>query len=201
MSFDQFAEPIRSAEELTALMGQPSEFSLRKELKTLDEHMRRFIAHSPFAILSTHSGDGRCDASPRGDDPGFVHVVDERTLLIPDRLGNKRFDSYGVLTLVSRQFQNLHVHFVSHFFGMSSAQRVPRHTKTARREHLFAILIVGESTRFSHQRIDNVARIDGRLILADNPWHRLNQMTMMRHRDLFGTDAKVDEVANQTTRH
>ena len=94
MSFDQFAEQIRSAEELTALMGQPSELSLRKELKTLDEHMRRFIAHSPFAIISTHSGDGRCDASPRGDAPGFVQVLDDRTLLIPDRLGNKRVDSY-----------------------------------------------------------------------------------------------------------
>ena len=45
MSFDQFVEQIRSAEELAALIGTPSEFSLRKELKALDEHMRRFIAH------------------------------------------------------------------------------------------------------------------------------------------------------------
>ena len=94
MSFDQFVEQIRSAEELAALIGTPSEFSLRKELKALDEHMRRFIAHSPFAIISTHSADGRCDASPRGDAPGFVSVVDDRTLLIPDRFGNKRADSY-----------------------------------------------------------------------------------------------------------
>jgi PPOX class probable FMN-dependent enzyme len=94
MSFDQFAEQIRSAEELSAIVGTPSEFSLRKELKVLDEHMRRFIAHSPFVIVSTHSADGRCDASPRGDAPGFIHVVDERTLLIPDRMGNKRVDSF-----------------------------------------------------------------------------------------------------------
>lgn len=94
MSFNRFSERIHSAEELAALIGTPSEFSLRKELKTLDEHMRRFIAHSPFAIISTHSADGRCDASPRGDAPGFVHVVDDRTLLIPDRLGNRRVDSF-----------------------------------------------------------------------------------------------------------
>ena len=81
-------------EELAACIGTPSEFSLKKELNLLDEHMRRFIAHSPFAIISTHSADGRCDASPRGDAPGFVSVVDDRTLLIPDRLGNKRVDSY-----------------------------------------------------------------------------------------------------------
>ncbi len=94
MPFDRFTERIQSAEELAAIIGTPSEFSLRKELTELDEHMRRFIAHSPFAIVSTHSADGRCDASPRGDAPGFVHVIDDRTLLIPDRFGNKRVDSF-----------------------------------------------------------------------------------------------------------
>ncbi len=94
MSIHQFTEQIHSAEELAAIIGTPSEFSLRKELKALDEHMRRFIAHSPFVIVSTHAADGRCDASPRGDAPGFVHIVDDRTLLIPDRTGNKRVDSF-----------------------------------------------------------------------------------------------------------
>ena len=94
MSFDRFVEQIRSSEQLSAVIGTPSDFSLRKELKKLDDHMRRFIAHSPFAVLSTHAADGRCDASPRGDHPGFIHVVDDQTLLIPDRLGNKRVDSY-----------------------------------------------------------------------------------------------------------
>jgi PPOX class probable FMN-dependent enzyme len=92
--FDQFVRQIKTAQELSALVGTPSEFSLRKELKKLDEHMRRFIAHSPFAVMSAHSADGRCDASPRGDAPGFVHIVDDQTLLIPDRFGNKRVDSY-----------------------------------------------------------------------------------------------------------
>lgn len=94
MPLPRFAEPIHSPAELTALIGTPSEFSLKKELKTLDAHMRRFIAHAPFAVISTHSADGRCDASPRGDAPGFIYVVDDRTLLIPDRVGNKRVDSY-----------------------------------------------------------------------------------------------------------
>lgn len=94
MPFDRFTERIHSADELTAIIGTPSELALKKELKALDEHMRRFIAHSPFVIVSTHSTDGRCDASPRGDAPGFIHVVDEHTLLIPDRMGNKRVDSF-----------------------------------------------------------------------------------------------------------
>ena len=94
MSFHRFTQQIQSAAELTALIGTPSELSLKKELKTLDGHMRKFIAHSPFVIISTHGADGRCDASPRGDAPGFVHVIDDQTLLIPDRFGNKRVDTY-----------------------------------------------------------------------------------------------------------
>lgn len=94
MGLERFLEQVRSAEELSTLMGIPTELSLRKELRSLDDHMRKFIAHSPFIVLSTHSADGRCDASPRGDAKGFVQIVDEQTLLIPDRLGNKRVDSY-----------------------------------------------------------------------------------------------------------
>ena len=101
---------------------------------------------------------------------------------------------HSVLAFVCRQFQNLHVHFVRDFLRMSGSQRVPRHAKTARRKHLFAIPIAGEGSRFSHQRINDVPIIDGRLVLADNSRHRLNQMAMMSHRDLFGTDAKIDEL-------
>jgi PPOX class probable FMN-dependent enzyme len=93
VTLDRFTRQIRSADELSSLFGAPSIGSLKKELRCLDEHMRRFIAHAPFLVLSTHSADGRCDASPRGDAAGFVKVVDERTLLIPDRRGNKRLDS------------------------------------------------------------------------------------------------------------
>ena len=102
MSLDRFTERIRSAEEIAAIVGTPSGISLKKELKVLDEHMRRFIAHSPFVVISTHSADGRCDASPRGDAPGFIHVVDERTLLIPDRPGNRRVDTYRNILETSR---------------------------------------------------------------------------------------------------
>jgi uncharacterized protein len=94
MSLNRFSERIDSSEQLTSIIGIPSEMSLKKELKSLDEHMQRFIAHSPFLVMSTHSTSGSCDASPRGDAPGFVHVLDELTLLIPDRYGNKRVDSF-----------------------------------------------------------------------------------------------------------
>ncbi len=118
MSLDRFTEQVRSREDLEALIGTPSSLAIRKELKSLDEHMRRFIAHSPFVVMSTHSAEGRCDASPRGDAPGFVQVLDEQTLLIPDRPGNKRVDSFrniletgrvGLLFLVPGSGETLRV--------------------------------------------------------------------------------------------
>lgn len=94
MAFERFTEHVTSVEELTTLIGTPGPLALKKELKTLDEHMRRFIAHAPLVVVSTHAANGRCDASPRGDAPGFVQIVDEQTLLIPDRPGNRRLDSF-----------------------------------------------------------------------------------------------------------
>jgi PPOX class probable FMN-dependent enzyme len=64
-------------------------------LARLDGHCRAFIALSPFCVLATSDGAGAVDASPRGDAPGFVSVVDDTTLLLPDRPGNNRVDSFG----------------------------------------------------------------------------------------------------------
>jgi PPOX class probable FMN-dependent enzyme len=83
---------IESIEELRSLYAQPAEKAVRKQLGRLDRHCRRFIELSPFAVIAT--GDGAAfDASPRGGDPGFVRVVDDVTLWIPDSPGNNRLDS------------------------------------------------------------------------------------------------------------
>src|SRR5579863_7655012 len=82
-----------STAQLRALYGEPSELSLKKQLTRLDAHCRRFIALSPFLVLATVGKDGLPDASPRGDAPGFVAVLDDATLLVPDRRGNNRLDS------------------------------------------------------------------------------------------------------------
>jgi PPOX class probable FMN-dependent enzyme len=88
-----FRDLVRSVEELRELLGEPSELVLRKALPALDEHCRRFIAHAPFVLIGTANAAGRCDVSPKGDAPGFVRVLDDRTLVIPDRPGNRRMDS------------------------------------------------------------------------------------------------------------
>ncbi|NKJ46180.1 pyridoxamine 5'-phosphate oxidase [Burkholderia sp. SG-MS1] len=79
-------------EQLEALYGQPHERALRKEIAYVNEDYRAFIEVAPFAVLATAGPDG-LDCSPRGDAPGFVRVVDERTLALPDRIGNNRLDS------------------------------------------------------------------------------------------------------------
>ena len=86
-------DTIGSKDELRQRYGAPSERSLQKEMTKLDAHCRNFIAFSPFLVIATSGADGLGDCSPRGDAPGFVAVLDDTTLLIPDRLGNNRTDS------------------------------------------------------------------------------------------------------------
>src|SRR5712692_7454576 len=88
-----FSDLVTSVENLRALIGgEPSEVARRKELPALDIHARAFIARSPFLLLGTAGTDGRCDVSPKGDAPGFVRVLDDHHVVIPDRPGNKRLD-------------------------------------------------------------------------------------------------------------
>lgn len=85
---------ITSEKDLRAIMGEPiHEVVLAKSTDTLSEPMKKYIELSPFVCLATHGEDGTGDVSPRGDAPGFVQVLDNRTLVIPDRPGNKRLDS------------------------------------------------------------------------------------------------------------
>ena len=88
---------IEDPEQLRELYGAPSERSLKKQLSHFDEHCRAFIARSPFLVIASSDPSGRCDASPKGDAPGFVQVLNDETLLIPDRLGNNRVDTIGNL--------------------------------------------------------------------------------------------------------
>ena len=87
-----FRDVVASEAELRALIGSPSELAIKKQLPALDAHCRNFIARSPFLLLATSDAEGHLDVSPKGDPAGFVHVLDDRRLVIPDRPGNKRLD-------------------------------------------------------------------------------------------------------------
>ena len=82
-----------SADQVRAVIGEPHELVVLKVRPELDEHCRAFIARSPFVALGTVDAAGNADVSPRGDPPGFVKVLDEGTLAIPERPGNKLMDS------------------------------------------------------------------------------------------------------------
>ena len=81
--------------ELRSHIGAISDLADRKVLPRLDAHCRHFITLSPFLVLASADSEGRVDASPRGDPPGFVRILDDSTLLLPDRPGNNRVDSFA----------------------------------------------------------------------------------------------------------
>ena len=93
---------IDDPQRLRALYPMPGERALRKQMAALDRHALRFIALSPFVVLSTADAQGRQDASPRGGAPGFVHAVDAQRLWIPDAPGNHRLDSLGNIVATGR---------------------------------------------------------------------------------------------------
>lgn len=84
---------VSSVAGLRTIYRQPGQASLDKEVDHLDAHCRDFLAHTPFAVLASSNGRGRVDASPKGGPPGFLAVLDEHHLAVPDMAGNNRLDS------------------------------------------------------------------------------------------------------------
>ena len=115
---EPFEHVVTSEQALRDVLGAPSTRSVLKERSTLDSHCVAFIERSAFVLVATCGQDGRCDVSPKGDAPGFVHVLDDRRLVIPDRPGNKRLDGMrnllanphiGLLFLVPGREETLRV--------------------------------------------------------------------------------------------
>ncbi|WP_226579677.1 pyridoxamine 5'-phosphate oxidase family protein [Halobacillus litoralis] len=84
---------VKDEEELRKIIGHPSELVNNKVINDLDQNCVTFIQQSPFLTLATSDQNGCTDVSPRGDYPGFVHVLDQNHIIIPERPGNKRLDS------------------------------------------------------------------------------------------------------------
>ena len=86
-------EQVGDTTALREIVDEPMALAATKEMPALDRHCRHFIALSPFLCLSSMSATGKADVSPRGDPPGFVKVLDDKTVVIPDRKGNRRLDT------------------------------------------------------------------------------------------------------------
>lgn len=116
---DLFDTALTDETELRALYdAPPSDIVARKEIDHLDDHCRRYLALCRFALVASADAGGRVDVTPRGGPPGFISVLDERTLAIPDATGNRRLDTFrnvlqtgraGLLLLLPGRGQTLRV--------------------------------------------------------------------------------------------
>ncbi|MDO8397294.1 MAG: pyridoxamine 5'-phosphate oxidase family protein [Bradyrhizobium sp.] len=89
-----FNEVLRSEAEIDSIIGRPNSRVLAKVTNRLDDLCREFIGASPFLVVSSSDSQGRMDCSPKGDPAGFVHILDDWTLAIPERPGNRRADTF-----------------------------------------------------------------------------------------------------------
>lgn len=85
---------VTTVDELRAIVGQPNSAVANKVKNRLSEAQRDWLSHSPLGFVATTDADGRLDVSPKGDPAGFVHIVDDTTIAIPERPGNKRVDGF-----------------------------------------------------------------------------------------------------------
>src|SRR5262245_17567119 len=137
-----FDDVVDSLEELRAIVKAPDSGArtLLKERTTLDAHCRAFIAQSPLVLMATADADGRCDVSPKGDAPGFVTVLDERRLAIPDRPGNRRLD--GMQNLLT----NPHIGLIFLVPGREETLRVNGRAWITRDPDILRRSVVGGNT-------------------------------------------------------
>jgi len=85
---------VTNVDDLRKIVGQPNHYVANKVSKNLSAAQQHWLAHSPLGFVATTDTAGRVDVSPKGDPPGFVHVIDDTTIAIPERPGNKRVDGY-----------------------------------------------------------------------------------------------------------
>ncbi|MFI0486975.1 pyridoxamine 5'-phosphate oxidase family protein [Actinomadura sp. 9N215] len=127
---------ITSAAELRGLLGAPMRRAVEKERRALHARDLDWLARSPFCLIATSDADGNCDVSPKGDPPGFVHVVDDTTIAVPDRPGNRRAD--GFLNVLS----NPHVGLIFLIPGRGETLRINGRAVLVRDAPFFDEMIV-----------------------------------------------------------
>lgn len=129
-------EFIADEDELRTFYPNPKGLAAKKTLARLDKHCRKFIRLSPFICLASSDAEGNIDVSPKGDAPGFVEIVNDSTLLIPDRMGNNRVDS------MRNVLDNPHIGIIFMIPGIDETLRVNGRARISRDDavlHRFVI--------------------------------------------------------------
>lgn len=135
-----FDDTITTLADLREIIAPPNDVVLAKEIGELDDHCRDFISRSPFIIIASTDGAGSTDASPKGDPPGFVKVLDNTTLAIPERPGNHRAD-----TLVNL-LQHPHIGVIFLIPGTRNTLRVRGSARIVRDRALLDSMSLGDKT-------------------------------------------------------
>jgi len=127
---------ITSATELRELLGEPKPRAVTKERVRLHAVDREWLANSPFCLVATTGADGSCDVSPKGDPPGFTLVLDDTTIAIPERPGNRRAD--GFLNILA----NPHVGLIYFVPGRADTLRINGRARLVRDAPFFDRMVV-----------------------------------------------------------
>lgn len=127
---------ITTPEELTELLGTPTRRALEKERTVLHARDREWLAASPFCLVATAGADGSCDVSPKGDPPGFTLVLNETTIAIPERPGNRRADGYRNI------LANPHIGLIYLIPGRTDTLRINGRARLVRDAPYFADMVV-----------------------------------------------------------
>ncbi len=127
---------ITDPADLRALLGEVAPRVANKDRTALHPRDREWIATSPFLVMSTCDAEGRCDASPKGDPAGFVHVLDDHTLAIPERPGNRRADGYRNI------LSNPHVGLLFLIPGRPETLRINGRARLVRDARYFDAMVV-----------------------------------------------------------
>ena len=127
------SDHITSIESLRDIYKQPADIVIQKQIGQLDKHAQNFIGISPFLVISSNDGNGLADASPRGEVAGFVKILDDLTLIIPDRPGNNRLDT------LENIIENPGIGLLFFVPGMNETLRVNGHAEISSDETLLAL--------------------------------------------------------------
>lgn len=197
---------VTTQTELRSVYRAPAARATQKVLDHLDGHCQHFIALSPLCILSSADAKGCADASPRGDAPGFVHVQDEQTLLLPDRPGNNQVDSLQNIVV------NPGVGLLFLVPGMNETLRVKGTAEIVTDPALLTPLTVQRKAPLSGLRITVTAAFlhCGRALLRSRLWDPAVQIERSRYPtygqvladQITGTDAReIDQSETEANRH
>jgi uncharacterized protein len=182
--------------------------SADKVLDHIDEHCRRFIEHTTFALIASWDSEGRADVSPKGDPAGFITVIDDRTLAVPDRPGNGRIDTFlnvveqpsvGLLLLVPGILETCRIS------GKGAVTRDPelldRMLVGAKRPKLALVIEVEEAFIHCGKAVRRGGLWDGDRIVARDEFPSMGQMLHDHAKPNGLTRAELSEIADRDLHH